>query len=148
MASLVTVDVRRVEETIRSIMPRFPEIAGVYLFGSALGPCRPDSDVDLGLVVDADGTSGGGGLARERLEARVAVAVGRLEGHPVDVVVLHPDDPIFSFKVIHSGRLIYIGDEARVTDFIELVAQRYREAYPRYQRALREIVDEVRQGGN
>jgi predicted nucleotidyltransferase len=148
VAALVTVDLKPVEETIRRIMPSFPEVAGAYVFGSVLGPCRPDSDIDIGLVAGVEALAGGGPLARERLEARVAVALGRLEGHPVDVVLLDPADPIFSFKVISSGRLVYIRDEERVTDFIELVAQAYREAYPRYRRALREIMDEVRQGGD
>lgn len=147
MAGLVTVDLKPVEDVVRRILPRFPAVAGAYVFGSALGPCRPDSDIDIGLVPHADVLAGGDPLARERLEARVAAALGRLDGHPFDVVLLDLDDPIFTFKVIRTGRLMYIGDENRVTDFMEAAAQSYREAYPRYRRALREIMDEVSQRG-
>jgi predicted nucleotidyltransferase len=131
MAPLVTVDTKPVEEAIRRIMPAFPEVAGVYLFGSVLGPCRPDSDIDLGLVTGTCMPASASPLERERLEARVAMALGRWEGHGVDAVVLDAHDPIFSFKVISSGRLVYTGNKERVTDFIEVVAQGYRQAYPR-----------------
>ncbi len=33
------------------ILEELKEIAGAYLFGSALGLCRPDSDIDIGLVI-------------------------------------------------------------------------------------------------
>lgn len=147
IGQLVTVDLKLVEERVRGILPDFPQVAGAYLFGSALGPCRPDSDIDLALVSHPGISARGDPLGRERLEARVVTAMGRLDGHPFDVVVLDPDDAIFSFKAISTGRLIYMRDEERVTDFIETVARRYRDAYPRYKRALRDIMDEVSQRG-
>lgn len=145
---LVTVEVGLVEERVRDVLPEFPEVAGAYLFGSVLGLCRPDSDIDLGLVChSAFPSRGGDPLWRERQEARVAGALGRLDGHPFDVVVLDVDDAIFSFKVISTGRLVYVRGEGEITDFIERVAQKYREVYPRYMRALQEITAEVKRRG-
>lgn len=100
IGQLVTVDLKLVEERVRGILPDFPQVAGAYLFGSALSPCRPDSDIDLALVSHPGISARGDPLGRERLEARVVTAMGRLDGHPFDVVVLDPDDAIFSFKAI------------------------------------------------
>ena len=80
----------------------------VVLFGSrAMGTARPDSDIDL-LVVMPDGTE------RRRSAARIA---SRLPIYDVDVDLLvatpavlarHADEPGFVYRtVLRSGRDIY-----------------------------------------
>lgn len=39
-------------KTVTRALESREEIAGAYLFGSALELCRPDSDIDIGLVID------------------------------------------------------------------------------------------------
>jgi len=145
MPELVTLDLETIAEKVQEVLPAFPEVAGAYLFGSALGPCRPDSDIDLGLIVDDSRVpvSPHDPLRREREEERIAMALGYIQGHPFHVTILDSDEAIFSFRAVASGRLVYLRDEPLLTTFLERVALRYRETHPRYMRALHEIAEGV-----
>lgn len=139
MDQLVVVDLEQATASVRRSLPGFPSIAGAYLFGSALGACRPDSDIDLGLVLDPDVPEPSGwGFAG--LEAEIEDALGRVEGHPFDATVLSPRNVLFSFKVVREGQLVYARDRATVTDFIERVARPYADLRRRHERALAEIL--------
>ncbi|MEW6227740.1 MAG: hypothetical protein AB1700_06525 [Bacillota bacterium] len=50
MRELVTVNEDAIRAAVVPVLVRFPQVAGAYLFGSSLGRCRPDSDIDIGLV--------------------------------------------------------------------------------------------------
>ena len=114
MRDLVRMSLADVEARVRKILPAFPDIAGAYLFGSCLGPCRPDSDIDLGLVLRGD-------VDAIYLEALVSGALGLVEGHPFHITVLTPGE--FAFQTIHAGRLVYEADVDAVADMIEQVAK-------------------------
>lgn len=141
MPDLVRIDIDALEKAVGAVLRRFPQVAGAYLFGSALGLCRPDSDIDIGLVLE----DGAGKALRNILliESAITNCLPRFDGHSLDVNVLDPDSILFAFKVIHEGRLIYIRDEERIWDVVEYVSRRYPERYFRYQQALKEIMDEV-----
>lgn len=146
MAGLVICDLGPVFEKVKMVLKGFPLVAGAYLFGSILGPCRPDSDIDLGLVLEKEvrpDTVGG-----DRLEASIALALPPVDGHPFDLVLLNPDRPIFAFRVIKEGKLVYCRNMDRITDVVEYVSRCYGELYPRYRNALKEIIDEVMEGGS
>lgn len=145
MGSLITLDVEAIITQTVSTLKKFPYVAGAYLFGSALDKCRPDSDIDIGIVLLNTKISD---RERAQLEADIANSLHSFKGHLFDVVLLNPEDPIFSFRVIKEGRLIYAPDMDRVTDFMEFVSRQYAEVYPRYKMALQEIIDEVFSGGN
>lgn len=146
MGGLVRIPLARVERAVRAVLPSFPEVAGAYLFGSALGECRPDSDVDLGIVLfpDVPEPSGYGFAA---LEAEIEARLRPIDGHPFDVTVLRRDQPLFSFVPISSGRLVYVRDEDAIGDFIEVVSRRYGELRYRYRRALDEVLEVPVDGG-
>ncbi len=111
---LVTVDLQKVFGKIAEVLPAFPAVAGAYLFGSSRGPCRPDSDLDLGLILFAP---------REdelHLEAHLEAALGAVDGHPFSVLTLRPG--YFAWKAIRGGELCYEKDDRVVTDFIEKTA--------------------------
>jgi len=59
------------------------------------------------------------------------------------VVLLDPDKPLFVFRVIKEGKLVYCRNMDRVTDLIEYVSRRYADLYPRYRKALEEILGGV-----
>jgi len=142
---LVSVDKEAVIKQVNEVLPHFPQVAAAYFFGSALGLCRPDSDIDLGLVLEEgiDPESAVGA----RLEGEVVMALRPIEGHPFSVVLLNPCQPIFTFRVIKSGELIYVRNFERLTDVIEFVSRRYADLYPRYERALKEVLEEFRSAG-
>gem|GEM_PF-377117 len=145
VAELVRVELAPLVEKIKKALENFPQVAGAYLFGSVLGPCRPDSDIDLGLILEPgirpDGAEG------YHLEAAMALYLPPFQGHPFDIVLLDPGKPIFVFRVIREGKLVYCRNWDRVTDVMEFVSRRYAELYPRYRAALEEIVAEVITGG-
>lgn len=139
MADLVTVSPEAIGRVLSGVLPRFPEVAGAVLFGSALGECRPDSDIDVGLILcPSVAEPHGWGFAG--LESRVERELGTVEGHPFEVTVLRRDRPLFSFKVWKEGRPLYLRDEEAVLDFVERVSRSHAELAPRHRRALREVL--------
>lgn len=145
MNELVRVPLARIEAAVRAVLASFPQVAAAYLFGSALDECRPDSDIDLGIVLypTAAEPPGLGFLA---LEAEIEARLPPVEGHLFDVTILRRDQPLFSFTPISSGRLIYVRDQDALGDFIEAVSRRYGELHHRYRRALNEVLEEYADG--
>lgn len=135
---LSRLDVSSVEDQVSRVLCQFPEVAGAYLFGSALEGCRPESDIDLGLVLRPGGYSED---SIDLLAAKISLAIGRLEGRVPDIIVLNHMKPTFAYRVISRGRLIYAHDRESVTDFIERVSRSYGEVFPRYKRALDEVLE-------
>lgn len=138
LKTMVRVHEGLIAKTVGQVLEGVEEIAGAYLFGSALELCRPDSDIDIGLVIKP--LSG----EPENYYFKVALIVegrlGRLDGHPFDVIPLNTASSIFAFKVIKNGHLIYGRDHETITDFIEIISRRYGENYPRYIKSLKDIV--------
>ncbi len=141
MPDLVKIDLEPIVQKLNDVLSRFPGVAGAFLFGSVLGSCRPDSDIDVGLVL-APGIPLDSEEA-DRLLAEIACALSPIGNHPFDVTVLSPEDTIFAFRVISEGRLIYHKDYEYVTDLIEHVSRRYADIYPRYKKALEQIMNDL-----
>lgn len=113
-------------ERIRAALDAFPNVAGAYVFGSALDFVRSDSDVDLGLVLRHGVISD----AAERLAGRVEAQLGRFGPHPFHVTLLRPEENSFTFRVLRDGELIYVADEECVTDVIEIVGRQHDDLEP------------------
>lgn len=145
MGNLITLDTNTVTRHVSNVLRNFSEIAGAYLFGSALGKCRPDSDIDIGLVSENIWLTE---KEAAQLESKVALSLKPFEGHLYDIAFLSPRHPIFSFRVIKEGKLVYVRDMERIRDLMELVSRRYADVYPRYRLALEEIMAEVVSGGS
>ncbi len=111
---------------IRAILTEFPDVAGAYLFGSALEFVRSRSDIDIGLILPAD-------LAwsdAELLAGRIEQQLGQYGTHPFQVVVLRSEQNSFTFRVLRDGELIYVADKGRVTDIIEAVGRQHDDLAP------------------
>jgi predicted nucleotidyltransferase len=74
--------------------------AAIVLFGSqATGHARPDSDVDLGVLL--------GGAAPDPFSmAGLKTDLEDLVGRPVDLVVLDSASPILAMEVLRSHRML------------------------------------------
>lgn len=140
MGALVTIERERIVERVLPVLRSEPALVAAYLFGSALERCRPDSDVDIGIIADCASER-----ERERLEARLASQLKPLDAHPFDVVVLNADDVYFPFRVVREGTLVHVADSDRLGDFIEIVSRRYGELAPRRRQAMAEILGDLRQ---
>lgn len=138
LKTMVRVHEGLIAKTVGQALEGVEEIAGAYLFGSALELCRPDSDIDIGLVIKP--LSGEPEAYYFKMALAVENRLGRLDGHPFDVIPLNTANSIFAFKVIKSGHLIYDRDHETITDFIEIISRHYGENYPRYIESLRDIV--------
>ncbi len=111
-------------------MERHPDVLVAYLFGSsARGTAGPLSDVDVGVLLAADGDP-----SRRQIEliGEVAAAIG---SNQVDLVVLNEAPVALAYRVLRDGRQILCRDErARIRHFVETV-DRYLDMEP-FRRAL------------
>jgi predicted nucleotidyltransferase len=103
-------------ERMRPILDRYPQIAAAWLFGSAArGELRPDSDVDVGILLqDPRATAVDQYELLGELVARLEVVVAP---RTVDVVLLEPQGPVFAHEALVDGRLIVEHDRLRRVDF-------------------------------
>lgn len=138
MAGMVRVDIEAVRRHIGAACARNPRVAAAYLFGSALGEMRPDSDIDVGVVLSAQGRALTG-LAAFGLSGQLEGALGFWDRHPFEVTVFSVDNAIFVMSALRDAVLAYEGDGEVLADFLEAVAQRYRVDGPRYWDAVREV---------
>lgn len=137
MHQLINVDISKVIEQLTSVLKSRKVVVGAYLFGSILGRCRPDSDIDVGLLLAPD-------VSYSEKEAEILLeeileVLTPLNNHPFDLIILNYSSAIFAYKVITQGRLIYASNLEAVTDFMEKVSRQRAENYPRYRKALETI---------
>lgn len=131
-------EIDEVADHVARGLTAFPEVAGAYLYGSVLGQMHGGSDIDVAVVAVTE-------LQKRlldvlALEAKIQRRLGSWKGHPFHVTVLDPAQPFFSFRPLHDGRLVYIGNDRELTDFIERVARAYADLAPRHRRALHEVL--------
>lgn len=110
-------------------------VAAAYLFGSrARGDARPNSDVDLAVVLAA------GISPSERFRRRLALldaATAELGSDAVDIVMLEDAPATLAHRALRHGRLIVDRDPQRRVAVIEGVYRRYIDEAP-----LRRALDE------
>jgi predicted nucleotidyltransferase len=101
---------------VRAILARHPEIAAAWLFGSAArGQLRPDSDVDIGLLLQDPSARAADVYAMlGELTARLEVVVAP---RTVDLVLLEHQGPVFAHGALIDGLLIVEHDRQRRIDF-------------------------------
>ena len=139
--NLVYVDLSETERLIKPALEKHPGIVGAYFFGSSLDHCRIDSDIDVGVII----TSKVPMTEKEQdlLIERILSEMPQYGNHLIDITILRESDVFFTHRVIRTGRLFFIRDAEELTDFIEIVSNKYRENYPRYRQALELIASEV-----
>lgn len=138
MGNLVRIDRRLISEIVIPLLQDMPQIIAAYLFGSALGECRPDSDIDIGVFIDPNLHMSEREI--QILEGEVALLFRPFEGHPFDVVIVDTDSVLFAFRVIKEGVPLYIKDRDKLADIIEKVSRRYEEVGVRHLIAINDIL--------
>ncbi|MFC1466534.1 MAG: nucleotidyltransferase domain-containing protein [Candidatus Brachytrichaceae bacterium NZ_4S206] len=100
----------------------FPSAQAVYLFGSyAQGTPGADSDVDIAVLLPVE-------IARTAGDLRLsdtALALSKHLRRDVDLVNLRAVSTVFQNQIIHTGRLIYSGDERARQEFEMLTLSFY-----------------------
>jgi predicted nucleotidyltransferase len=123
---LVRLDPALLRERVAQALRPLPQVAGAFLFGSATGFLRPDSDVDLGLILRRDPED----LLEDDTAWETELVLGRVGNHPVQVSILRERENEFAFRVLREGEPIYLADQRRVADFIERVARSHDDPAP------------------
>jgi predicted nucleotidyltransferase len=138
-------------QQLAAVLREYPEIAAAYLFGSVVrGDQRPESDIDLGLVLAA------GHPSHDDCHRLLGELAARLEivtaPRPLDLVILGHQGPVFCHEVLLEGCLILESDRERRIDFesdtiiraldfrptLELARQGYVDGYRRWLRSYRD----------
>lgn len=129
---------------IREALEPLPEVLATFLFGShATGRARPDSDVDIAVLLAAETAKD---EDRRKLLWRLIAALGEtLAADRVDLVVLNDAPPKLAFQVLKHGVLAFSRDPVALHRFrvrtysahadYEPIERFFREATKR--RALR-----------
>lgn len=100
----------------------FPSTQAIYLFGSyAHGTQHAESDVDVAVLLPVREARVAGDL---RL-SDTALALSRHARRDVDLVNLRLVSTVFQNQIIHTGRLIYSGDEPARREFEMLTLSFY-----------------------
>ena len=93
------------KKAVSSVLTKRPEVMAGYIFGSvASGRARPDSDIDVGVLVDASVQSKNLLKYRLGLMADLGSALGRSD---IDVVVMNEAPPALAQNIIGNGKLVF-----------------------------------------
>ncbi len=123
---------------------RHADIQAAYIFGSvAQGRARPDSDIDIALL-----------LRRRIPEARalryqlkLALELGAaLHRNDVQMVILNDAPPLLAHRVLSRGVLVFERSRAARVRFHVQTASRYADLVPTMERYVRQLKQDVRQG--
>ncbi len=119
---LLGLNLPNLEAKILKVISNFKCVAGTVLFGSALDLVRPESDIDVGIVLQP-------GHDELAVAADVEYALGRFGCHPFQVTVLADTAPVaeFTYRAFNSGKVIHMADEDFTTDIIEKVSRIHEE---------------------
>lgn len=121
---------------VREIRSTLPAVVAVYRFGSSVdGSSRPDSDIDLAVLV-ADRLDP---HARFELQERLAVALRR----QVDLVDLRSATTVMASQIVTTGVLLYDGNPPARGWFEDYVYG----AYARLNEERRAILERVASEG-
>lgn len=119
-------------------------IVAVYLHGSAArGTMRPDSDVDLAVLL----SSRSGWREEDALvEELRALLQPRFEGRELDVKILNEAPPAFQFQVIKARHLLFERDPSARVSFERRLLNEYLD-YRYYEDLLQEaMVARIKEG--
>jgi uncharacterized protein len=94
-----------VRDKVSQLMSAREEVLAVYIFGSvATGRLRPNSDIDIAVLVDTALVSGDLFKCRLLLMADLRQILARPD---VEVLILNEAPPVLAQNVIAKGRLLF-----------------------------------------
>ena len=127
-----------IDHAIANVLREFPDVAAAWLFGSeARGDARPDSDVDVALLLKDNAAA----LDMLPTLGRIAASLEQVApGRRIDVVLLATQGPIFQHQVLSEGRLVLDVDSVRRVDFESDSYVRYFDFLPTHELAQRQAM--------
>ena len=141
-------DLTAVARVIRRSVSRRRDVSAAYVFGSvAAGRARPDSDLDVAVLLDPRVPRDDALTRRLQIMAELGAALGRSN---VDVVILNDAPTLLAHRVLSRGRLVFERSAATRVRFQVRTAARYLDLVPVLEthiRALKRHTGERRRRG-
>ncbi len=126
-------------EKLKSVFSAYPEIEGVYLFGSAASePKKEVGDIDLGIV-DSDSA------IRERKVDLYADLVNQ-GFEDADIVFFNTADLVLQFEIIHHNKLIYRTESFNHGELFSNTIRKYFDFEPYLKRQRQKMKERILNG--
>ena len=137
-------DLTALTQAVRRSVSRQRDVSAAYVFGSvAAGRARPDSDLDVAVLLDPRVRHGDALTRRLQLMADLGAALGRSD---VDVVILNDAPLLLAHRVLSRGRLVFARSAAARVRFQVRTAARYLDFVPVLEAHVRALKQHTRAG--
>jgi len=108
-----------------------PAVRLAWLFGSrARGAARPDSDIDVAVLVD-DACAAGPGAVKATLFQLIGALGRAVRSDRLDLVLLNRAPPLLRHRVVRDGVLLHARSEAERVRFVRRTLREYLDFEPR-----------------
>src|SRR5438067_1351711 len=138
---------RSLKSIERGLVPFFQtrrEIDAAYVFGSVVrGRARPDSDVDIGVLVSPKIMRRD--PLRYRLELMRLVSIV-LKRNDVDLILLNESPPLLAHRLLKTGKLIFERSASARVAFQVRTVNRYLDTVPMRNLYLAYLKKHAREG--
>lgn len=132
-----------IQQALAQVLPRYP-VALAYLFGSAAtGQTTPFSDVDIGLVLEAEVEIS----SRLHLELEVEDELALCGVRQADVRVINDAPLELRGEVVTDGRLLYARDDETRIEFETRTRLEYFDFQPVAAALRQALFEHVRERG-
>jgi predicted nucleotidyltransferase len=132
---------KKENEIIQTVLRRYPEVQAIYLFGGYGSPDeRPESDLDLALLLNPEAAKAAASLAAGDLRLDLESLLER----ETDLINLRRVNTVFQHEIIQTGRVIYQQSEFEVDSFEAQVMTLYQKLNEERSEILREILESGR----
>ncbi len=123
---------------------RHPDIQAAYIFGSvAQGRARPDSDIDVGVLLGRRLPEARALRYRLTLAGELGAALHR---NDVQLVILNDATPLLAQRALSRGVLVFQRSRAARVRFHVATARRYEDMVPTMERYVGRFTQHVRTG--
>jgi predicted nucleotidyltransferase len=133
-----------IKDAITSLLKNRPEVQAAYLFGSvATGRARPDSDIDVAVLVSRRI------MRRDPFKYRVDLMTDLmrvLNRNDVDLVLLNEAPPLLAHRVLSKGKLILEHSASARVAFQVQTVNRYLDSQPMRRLYLSYLKKDAREG--
>ncbi len=125
------------QQIIDTILGYYPDTQAIYLFGSyGTEYERPDSDIDLGLLLPVLHAKNEGSLTLKECWYALTSTLNR----PVDLINLRIVNTVFQFQILQTGSLIFTNDIYAIDEFEMLTLSYYQKLHEERSDILKEII--------
>lgn len=133
-----------IERAAVSFLESRQEVQAGYIFGSLVsGRARPDSDVDIAVLVSE--SAAGPDIFKYRLDL-MGEFMGVLGRSDVDLIILNQAPPLLAHRILSRGKLIFERSQSARVAFQVRTVNRYLDSQPMRNLYLAYLKKRAREG--